>query len=751
MTGNREAYQKHMDDGHNAAWDQNWDVAIKCYSRAVHEFPEDPEAHIHLGMSLLKEERLDDALKVFTRAYQLAPDDPTPIENSADILERLGRLKEAAEQYINVADIYLAMRDLDKAIATWERATRLTPGLISIHAKLAQAYERIGDKKKSVREYLMLAFNFHKANETEKAIKSVERALRLDKRNPQALNTLRALRSGGDVVMPHFEEESPSESASRDAFGEFASSFDLDDEKLAVGGADPLGPMGEAMGMALVSLAAYVVESGSLDAAGSDALQAMELQRQNMVSQAIAAYQRAENSLNHPALKLNLGVLLLRNEMPADAVKYLGDAVVDSQLSPGALHALGKAYFQLGKQKQSSRYLIQSLQAVDMSLAMDQQEITELTEVYDRLLGALEGRTDDALKAINSRFLEFLSGSDWKQRIAQTRRHLEEVMRDQGEQGVVDFLGTGGSDNLASTVSQIDTYIRQGLLTLAMDQAHSAIEASPHYLPVHVRMAEIMMREGRLRQAINKYSTVARSYMARDEYDRAASILAEVLEMAPLDISVRRTLINLLESEGRNEEVLDQYIDLARTYNQLGNFDKSRETFKFAENLARRVNAAPEKLVTIKHNLAEMEQMRLETKSALKTYEEIVELMPDDSKALRSLVDLHYSMGNQVDAIRYLDMMLGAFAKKKQVSKIAQVLEELVRHYPKDTGLRSRLAAIYKQLKRKADAIDQLDALGEIQLEAGLQEDARKTIRQIISLEPDNLEDYQRLLSQLGG
>jgi tetratricopeptide (TPR) repeat protein len=264
-------------------------------------------------------------------------------------------------------------------------------------------------------------------------------------------------------------------------------------------------------------------------------------------------------------------------------------------------------------------------------------------------------------------------------------------------------------------------------------------------------MAEIMMREGRLRQAINKYSTVARSYMARDENQRAASILAEVLEMAPLDISVRKTLINLLETEGRHEEVLDQYIDLSRTYNQLGNFDKSRETFKQSESLARRINAAPEKIVTIKHNLAEMEQMRLETKGAIKTYEEIVELIPDDAKALRSLVDLHYSMGNQVDAVKYLDMLLGVFAKKKQVSKIAQVLEELVRHNPKDTALRSRLAAIYKQLKRKADAIDQLDVLGEIQLEAGLQEDARKTIRQIIALDPDNIGDYQRLLGQLGG
>jgi len=751
MAAKREAFQQLMNKGHNAAWDQDWSSAIQSYSQALQEMPEDPDAHIHLGLSLLKAGRLDDALKVYNRAHQLAPDDPTPLEKSADILERMGRLKEAAQQYVNVSDVYLGMRDLDKAIGNWERATQLTPGLVAIHAKLAQAYERIGDKKRSIREYLTLAFNFQRLNETEKAIKAVERALRLDRRNPQALNTLRALRSGGEVMMPEFEndekpvEDQPSEIAA------FTNSFLSDVEREAIGDADPIGPIGESMGLALVSLAAHVVESGALDAAGGDALQGMEYQRQELIEQAIAAYTRAEPKLRHPALKLNLGALLLLNGQPEDAVKHLGDAVVDPKLSPGALHGLGRGYYLMGKQKQASRYLIQSLQAVDVNLAINQQETSELTEIYDRLLGALDGRADETLTSINKSFLNLLSGKDWKQRIAQTRRHLEEVIRDEGDQGALDYISEGGSDRLASTVSRIDTYIRQGLLTLAMDEAHTAVESSPYYLPVHVRMAEIMMREGRLRQAINKYSAVARSYMSRDENDRAASILVEVLEMAPLDIVVRTSLINLLESENRMDEMLDQHIDLAKTYNQLGNFEKSRETYQQAERLAKRIDASVDKVVKIKHNLAEMEQMRLETRRAIQTYEQIVEISPTDVRALRMLVDLQYGVGNHVVGLKHLDRLLGLYAKQKQITKIVQILEELVRGYSDDTGLRRRLADIYVRLNRKSDAIDQLDALGELQLEAGMQQEARKTIERIISLGPDHVEDYQRLLSQLGG
>src|SRR5687767_162760 len=105
MADNREVYEQAMNAGHNAAWDQDWQAAIQAYGRAVQEFPTDPDGHIHLGLALLEVGRLDDALKIYTRAHQLAPGDPIPLEKSADVLERLGRLREAAQQYVNVAEV----------------------------------------------------------------------------------------------------------------------------------------------------------------------------------------------------------------------------------------------------------------------------------------------------------------------------------------------------------------------------------------------------------------------------------------------------------------------------------------------------------------------------------------------------------------------------------------------------------------------------------------------------------------------
>lgn len=747
MAQNREAYEHAMNTGHNAAWEQNWSDAISAYGQAIQEFPEDPDAHIHLGLSLLKGGRLEDALKVYTRAHQLAKNDPIPLEKSAEVLEAMGRLREAAQQYVNVAEIYLNQRDLDKAVATWEKATRLSPGFVSVHAKLAQAYERMGNKKRAIYQYLTMAFNFQRSGETEKGVKSAQRALRIDRKHAQALNILRALETGGEVLPPTLDDDAkPAQDNTPVSLD-----FDTFDERREIGEADPLGPIGEAMDEALGILAAYVMESGDLDAAGSDALLAMELQRQGLNEQAIEAYLAAADDLRHPALKLNLGGLLVLNDRAELAAQHLGEAALLPELNAGAFHGLGMAYAKQKKHKQAARYLIQSLQAVDTGLAMDMDEVQELSDVYGQLLATLDGRTEESLAAINERFLDLLQGKDWKQRISETRRQLQEAMRVGGEQGVVDILVTTHSDQLTQSVGSIDRFLRQNLLTLAMDEAHYAIEYAPNYLPVHVRMAEIMMREGRVRQAINKYNMVAKTYMVRGENDRAASILGEVLEMAPLDISVRTNLIELLEAEERWDEALDQYVDLADTYHQLGDFDMSRNTYSLAERVASRVDAPTEKIVRIKHRIADIDQMRLDIRKATRTYEEIIELDPDDERARRMIIDLNYRQGNAVDAIKRLDHLLSMYAKKAQINRIVALLEELVAVYPNDTGLRSRLAAIYRQMGRKQDAVVQLDALGELQLEAGLHEEAANTIRQIIALEPDGIGDYKRLLSQLGG
>jgi tetratricopeptide (TPR) repeat protein len=749
MSGNREIYDQEMNAGLEAAWIQDWKVAAEHYGRAIQQFPDDPEAHLNLGFALLSADRLNEAFKVYTRAAQLAPNDPIPLEKSADVMERMGRLKEAAQQYASVAERYLQQRDIDKAISNWEKATTLTPGLVALHAKLAKAYRKIGDRKRAVFHFMTLAYNLSQKGDNHQARQAVEQALALNKKNVEAVNALQALEAGAKVKPPTpVAVNEPIEVDS--ALGSLNWDDIVDDTTTKE--SDPLGPMGEAMNHALENLATQIMMSGGFDAGGVEALQAMELQRQGVHGDAINAYQSAAKSMNVPALQMNLGALLLLSEQPAEAIQPLNAASQDTEMRTGAFHALGQAYYNQQKFKRALNFLLETAQIVESGLAKSDDDRKLVNHIYTTLLETISRRSesDQLLMAVGRRMQRLLSGKEWERRLQDVRYQLADAMRDGGGERMLELLSEDIAEGITDSVARIDRYIRQNLFTLAMDEAQYAIEHAPSYLPIHVRMAEIMMAEGRVRQAITKYNTVAKTYRVRGENGRAASILFEVLEMAPLDLDVRANLIELLEEEERWEDTLEQYVELASTYRELGNLDQGRETYVAAEKLSQRVDVPSETIIRIKHAIADIDQLRMDIRRAQRVYEEIIEINNTDERARKGLVDINLQMGNQIEGIKQLDELLRLYAKRKQVKNILNLLQELVRHYPDDGGLRSRLAAFYRQLGRKEDAVEQLDKLANIQLDAGLTQDACETVKQIIGLNPPNVADFKEAYSKLG-
>src|SRR5260221_4300620 len=488
MAGNRELYEQAMNDGHGAAWDQDWPKAINYYARAIQELPEGPGAHNSLGLALLNAKRFDDALKVYDRAHRLAPDDPIPLEKSADVLERLGRLEEEAQKYVTVADIYLGQHDLDKSIGNWERATRLTPGMLQIHYRLAQAYERTGQKRSAVREYLTLAFNFQRAGHKQKAIQAAERAQRLEPNSPQVLNSLQAIHSDALMTVPDVGPDKV-EKPTTDGDGA-KSSFFSDEAPRPASESHPDGPLGEATERAMTTLA-EIVMSGDLSPATATVIQGIELQKIGEDADAANAYRAAQaGGMRYPALNMALGSVLLNQEQWQAAEEQLNKASTDKEFMAGAAHGLGRVYMGLESQHKAAEKLITALQLVDTSMAVNADEASQLAAVYGPLLKSTQNVQENDLKQMNEQFINWMSGTDWKVRIAETRRALAERLSSEGEGGLQYYVQ---NTETVDMVSKIDRYIKQGLLVLAMDEAFYAIEIESTFLPVHHHVAQIMM------------------------------------------------------------------------------------------------------------------------------------------------------------------------------------------------------------------------------------------------------------------
>lgn len=773
MPGRRDTFDQAMSRGHSAAWEQQWDRAIAYYRAALTEFPDETTALTALGFALFQADKLDEALATYQRAATLAHGDPVAPEKCGEIFERLGRVNEAAQTYLAVAEIHLQHRDVQKAIDNWSRVVRLTPDNLTARSRLALALERTSQNRAAALEYIEVARIFQRAREPEKAAQAVQRALQLESQLPEARDAFEKLkrnqaippvsraaapkRQTGMLTPPPAAE--PARPAPAPGTGELAGS--------------QASPLDAARDVALASLAELLFEEDadtskvttSVNALtrGGSARDAQNQRAQSVMylGQALSAqtagnkqgaashFQAAlDSGLDHPLIHFVLGTLLLDLKQPPDAIEHFQAAIAREDIKLGVLYGLGEAYRQTSQMRPALTYLLEALKRLDLQLTpADRQD--QLVEAYESLSETLSRADDAALARIVPGLRRFLSGDGWEARARQTRQQLDAAADDGQVVALAEELATTpGTDEVIDAMHRIDDYVRRKLYATAMEEAFWALEHSPTYLPVHIRMAEILVAEHKPEVAAVKYKVVANTYQIRGEANRAARLLGQVLKLNPVDIDARAQLIRLLVDQGKTEDALTQYLELAETYRDLADLDAAREQYAQAFKYAQSVNARAWS-VRLLHALCDIDMQRLAWREAVRGYEQIKTLAPGDEKARIALVDLNFRLGNQRQAISELDAYLKQLIGQRALPAATTLLEELLNTHPDDPALVARLARLYADQGRKEDAVARYDQLGDIQLQAGHTDQAMETIRTILGLNPADPMPYQQLLAQL--
>lgn len=203
MTGNnKEAFQKAMNQGHSAAWDQDWDNAAGYYSRALEELPDHPQALSSLGLAMFELHDYPLSLSCYQKASSISPDDPIPQEKIARIYERMGKLNEAIKASLRAAELHLKSRSAEKAIDNWLRVLIYQPDNISVRTRLAAVYEKLGRREEAVSEYIATASVFQRSGDSPRAVKAVEYALKIMPENPEVRLALSLARSNQPLPRP---------------------------------------------------------------------------------------------------------------------------------------------------------------------------------------------------------------------------------------------------------------------------------------------------------------------------------------------------------------------------------------------------------------------------------------------------------------------------------------------------------------------------------------------------------------------
>jgi len=766
MPGREDIFQKAMNDGHSAAWDQDWDKAAAAYRRALQEFPDQPKALNSLGLALYQLNNVEESLQIYINVAKLSPDDPVPMEKVAQLSERTGDLKNAIDSALRAADLFLQQRDTEKAIENWVRVTSLHPENPMAHSRLAQVHEKLGHTQQAVVEYLALASILQRAGNAEKTNEMVEKAQALLPSSPEVKQAQTLLKTGQLLPKPIRGK------GGTGPIG-MAQVKQLQKPQKAASGLDPIA---EARQKALTQLAELLFEfsdespsaqerrglasimkgTGSLSMQGSEQTkvvmylsQAIDAQTKGNEPQAAEEMERAlEAGFKHPCLYFNLGLLRVKGERIESAQRFLQNAVKHHDYALGTRLLLGQLLVKKSQFKEAALEYLEALKLAD-SMTVPAEKSDEISQSYEPLIEAHQGQKDEAaFRKICDNVQGLLMRADWREQLHKTR---EQMPKQEG--GMVaplsEVILQAQSSSVLESMSRINQLARIGSLRSAMDEAFDAIKQAPTYLPLHTLMGDLLVQEGRTADAITKYGVVAHSYGVRGEVNQAAKLLRRVIQLAPMDMAARTRLIDQLVARGQLDDAIHEYLELASIYYRLADLDMARKTYTVALRVMQQGSVNREWNAHILARMADIDMQRLDWKQAMRVYEQIRTITPEDPAIRKQLIELNFRMGQPDKAMSELENYITYLESQRKQDQTFPFLEDLIKEHEDQPLLKRTLAAQLHAAGRTDDAITILDALGESLVESGNKPGAMEVINQIVLMNPTNVQDYRQLLSQL--
>ena len=767
--GNQEQFQQAMNQGHSAAWDQNWELAADFYRKALEDMPDNPVGLTNLGLALFEQQKYTDALTCYIKSAKIAVNDPLPVEKIARIYERQGKLNEAIQASIKAADLYLNNKEVEKAIDNWVRAISLQPDNMMARTRLAMVYERMGRKPEAVKEYLATAAIYQHSGNIAKSQQVIEYCLQIQPDSKESQQALLALKRNqllpervrgatGPIRMAEVRKmEKPSD-------------HDINQD-----------PVSETRQKALVRLASILFDSAeeavnqvqstltgrkgvstitrgtgalSLDNSNQTRIQlyigqAIDAQSRGDDKQAVDEIEKAFNlGLNEAAAYFIYGMLCIADKSDA-AIKSLQKAINHTDYALGAQILLGQFYLQQEKYVQAAAAYLHALSLADAAVVPPNQA-EELLQSYEPILAAQAEQTDlEVLKKRCANISSQIMRPNWREYLKTARQQLPQQGAGAPLMPLGEVIIESGSSQVVEALSRIRQLANLNKTSSALEEAYYALKFAPSYLPLHVQIAELLMQSGKTQEALHKFTLLSTLYELRGEASQSVRLLNRVILLAPTDTTIRTYLITVLTNQGKVKEAIQQTINLAGIYYQLADLDKARQSYTEALRLAQSSRIDRSEVVQILFKIADIDLQRLDLRQATRVFEQIRTIEPEDMSARTQLVGINFRLGQENAAMTEIDSFVNLLENGGKRTRAVDFLSQLITEKGEKLELRKRLADVLVRCGRISDAVEQLDVIANALLDSGNKSGAITMLRAIINLNPSNVKDYQNALQQL--
>jgi tetratricopeptide (TPR) repeat protein len=182
---------------------------------------------------------------------------------------------------------------------------------------------------------------------------------------------------------------------------------------------------------------------------------------------------------------------------------------------------------------------------------------------------------------------------------------------------------------------------------------------------------------------------------------------------------------------------------------RLAELDKARLTYLDALKVAQKSKENRAWGVEILLKVADIDLQKLNLRQALRVYEQVRTIQPDNTAVRTQIVNLNFRLGQDMDGMKELDEYLIAQENAGKRPAAIQFIHDLLLDHDDRMDLRRRLADLYIRNGQIPEAVGQLDAAADTLLNSGKHLEAINLMETIVTLNPPNVKEYRTALEAL--
>lgn len=384
MAGNRALYETALKRGHDYAWQNQWDRALKEYQRAVGEFPDDRDARSNLALAYLRLKQWPDALREYLALAQDKPKDTFIQSRLADIYVATNDTSAAERTYFGLADLFEQQNQPSEAVKALQELTRVLPRNERAYKRIGDLAEHIGDQATAAQAHIMLANLATESNNLDGALAQADYAFNLTGSDEarDLLYKLRRIQNANAPAPPPKKQEGLGQ-------GEINEMLTL-----AVG-----------------------------------------YQERKQYAAATRMYEALVNAgVRRPDVIFNLGLLNQQTGQHQVAIQHFQGLSQDEDYAMSAFYSMGESYRALGNLTQAAQSYDSALRLINLQ-TIGKGEIDDLIQLYESAAQTYIAMDNTSRAAtLYSSLAGFLQGRHWNREQTEEIQHkakslTEESMR----------------------------------------------------------------------------------------------------------------------------------------------------------------------------------------------------------------------------------------------------------------------------------------------------------------------------------